>query len=300
MKIRDITNKDLDFKDLKNLYSQCGFQASNLSTAIEIIERMKEENATVFLTFTANMVASGLRGIFAELCRKKFVDVIITTGGSIDHDIIRTEKDYQLGSFLMDDTLLHREGTNRLGNILVKNECYEFLEQKLKPFLEKLYTKKKSWSPSEFIDELGKEINDEGSFINWAAKNNIPVFSPGITDSAIGLQLHFFKQRHSDFVLDVTGDMSRLSSIVLDSKVTGGIILGGGISKHHAIGVNILRDGFDYAVYVTTASPWDGSLSGARTQEAVSWGKIREKASQITVDCDATIAFPLIISKFLR
>jgi deoxyhypusine synthase len=76
-------------------------------------------------------------------------------------------------------------------------------------------------------------------------------------------------------------------------------VLGGGISKHHAIGVNLLRGGLDYAVYVTTSSPWDGSLSGARTNEAVSWGKIAEKARHVTVDCDATIAFPLIMKKFL-
>jgi deoxyhypusine synthase len=86
---------------------------------------------------------------------------------------------------------------------------------------------------------------------------------------------------------------------VLNADKTGGIILGGGISKHHTIGVNLLRGGLDYAVYVTTGFPWDGSLSGARTNEAVSWGKIKEEAAQVTVDCDATIAFPMIMGRFL-
>jgi deoxyhypusine synthase len=93
--------------------------------------------------------------------------------------------------------------------------------------------------------------------------------------------------------------MNELAGLSLNADKTGGIILGGGISKHHAIGVNLLRGGFDYAVYVTTSSPWDGSLSGARTNEGISWGKIKEKANHVTIDCDATIALPLLISPFL-
>ena len=138
---------------------------------------------------------------------------------------------------------------------------------------------------------------DENSFLYWCSKNNIPVYSPGITDSAIGLQTYFFKQKNKDFGIDVTADMNELASTVLNADKTGGIILGGGISKHHAIGVNILRGGFDYAVYVTTAAEWDGSLSGAKTKEAISWGKIKENANHITVNSDATIVLPLLYSK---
>ena len=274
-----------------------GFQATNLGRAVKLIEKMKKENATVFFTFTANMVASGLRGIFAEMCRKKFVDVIITTGGSLDHDLIKSEKPYLLGDFNADDKELHEKGINRIGNILVPNDRYEFLEKKMQPIFEKLYSEKKIVSPSEVALAIGESIKDENSFLYWCAKNKIPVYSPGITDSAIGLQTYFFKQKKKDFGIDVTADMQQLASTVLDSEKTGGIILGGGISKHHAIGVNILRGGMDYAVYVTTAPEWDGSLSGAKTKEAVSWGKIQENASHITVNGDATIVFPLMYSK---
>ena len=290
MKIKDLTIGQSDF-------SQVGFQATQIAKAIEIIKKMKRERATIFLSFTSNMIASGLRGIFAELCKRKFVDVIITAGGSLDHDLIRAYKDYELGDFFMDDVQLHKKGVNRLGNILVSNECYVELEKRIKPIFEKLYKRNKMCSQSELANEIGKSLNDKNSFLYWAAKNNIPVFCPGITDSAIGLQVYFFKQKYKDFGIDVTKDMQMLASIVLNADKTGGIILGGGISKHHTIGVNILRGGLDYAVYVTTASPWDGSLSGARTQEAISWGKLQEKSKYVTIDCDATVAFPMIVSK---
>ncbi len=289
--------KDIDAGDLFSDMEHVGFQSTNLGRAAGLIKKMKDENATVFLTFTANMVASGLRGIFADMCRKKFVDVIITTGGSLDHDLIRSENPYLLGDFNLDDRELHEKGINRIGNILVPNDRYEFLEKKMQPVFEKLYSEKKIVSPSDIAREIGNSIKDENSFLYWCSKNNIPVYSPGITDSAIGLQTYFFKQKKKDFGIDVTADMNELASTVLNADRTAGIILGGGISKHHAIGVNILRGGFDYAVYITTAAEWDGSLSGAKTKEAISWGKLKENANHITVNSDATIAFPLLYSK---
>ncbi len=297
MAIRDLEASDLGGMD-GSVLADCGFQASNVGRAIEIIGRMKKEKATVFLTFTSNMVASGLRGIIREMCRKRFVDAIITAGGSLDHDLIKSAKPYELGHFLMDDGALHRKGINRIGNILVPNDRYEYLEGFMKGVFDELYSGGKTASPSAIARKIGERTKPD-SFLHWCAKNRIPVFCPGITDSAIGLQAYFYKQKRKDFGIDVTSDMNELAQLSLNAEKTGGIVLGGGISKHHAIGVNLLRGGFDYAVYVTTSSPWDGSLSGARTNEGISWGKIREKASHVTVDADATIAVPLIMARFL-
>jgi deoxyhypusine synthase len=277
-----------------------GFQATNLGRAISLIELMKKEEATIFLSFTANMVATGLRSLFAGMCKRKFLDAIITTGGSLDHDLIRSRKQYQIGDFFSNDNDLHKRNTNRLGNVMIKNECYEFLEEEMKKIFAKVYDKQRTLSPSEIACAIGEHVKDENSFLYWCTKNKIPVFCPGITDSAIGLQAYFFKQRKKDFIIDVTADMNKLASLVLNADKTGGIVLGGGISKHHTIGVNLLRGGLDYAVYVTTSSPWDGSLSGARTNEAISWGKINEVARHVTIDCDATIAFPLMMKDFLE
>ncbi|MBN2478233.1 deoxyhypusine synthase [Candidatus Micrarchaeota archaeon] len=294
MEIQDYPDSCPSIKKLTEGMDSAGFQASHLFRAVEIIKKMRKEKATVFFTFTANMMASGLRGLFTGLAKNKFIDAVITTGGSLDHDLIRSYSNYLHGSFFMDDKKLHEEGTNRIGNILVPNDRYVLLEEKMKPVFEKLYSKNKIVSPSEISKEIGNLIKNKNSFLYWCSKNEIPVYSPGITDSAIGLQTYFFKQKYPDFVIDVTKDMKELASLSLNSEKTGGIILGGGISKHHAIGVNLLRGGLDYAVYITTASPWDGSLSGARTSEAVSWGKIKEEATSVTLDGDATVVFPLI------
>ncbi|MCD6590402.1 MAG: deoxyhypusine synthase [Candidatus Aenigmarchaeota archaeon] len=299
-KIVDLdVQKGIKVENLVEQMYNTGFQATHLAKGVKIIEKMIENEATIFLSFTANMVASGLRSIFAKMCKKKIVDIIITTGGAIEHDFIRSFKPYVLGDFNLDDKELRKKDLNRIGNIIVPTNRYVLLEKKIQPLFERLYKRGRLTNPSEIAYEMGKIIKDKQSFLYWASKNHIPVFSPGITDSAIGLQSFFFKQEHPDFGIDVTGDMKKLADLSLNAEKTGGIILGGGISKHHVLGANLLRGGLDYAVYITTATEFDGSLSGARTKEAVSWGKINKKANHITVNGDATIVFPLIIAKFL-
>ena len=77
------------------------------------------------------------------------------------------------------------------------------------------------------------------------------------------------------------------------------LIVGGGISKHHTIWWNQFKDGLDYTVYITTAVEWDGSLSGARPREAVSWGKIKEKSKYVTIEGDASVILPIMLSSLI-
>jgi deoxyhypusine synthase len=260
---------------------------------------MRKEKSTIFLTFTSNMVSSGMREIFAYLCKEKLVDVIITTVGSIEEDFIKTKNPFLLGSFDLDDKELNDKGLNRIGNILIETKSYEWLEKELMPFFKELYEEKKIWSPVDITKKLGEKINDEKSFLYWANKNNIPIFCQAMTDGAFGLQVYNFKQDHKDFVIDETAEES-LAEIVLTADSTAGIILGGGVAKHHCIGVNLLRGGFDYAIYINSTDPYDGSLSGAMSKEAVSWNKIKKEANHVTVKGDASIIFPLLVSAELK
>jgi deoxyhypusine synthase len=275
-----------------------GLQASNLSQAVKILKKMKKENSTVFLTFTSNMVSSGLRELFAQVVKEKLVDVIITTAGSIEEDFIKSGKSFLLGSFSMDDLELNKKGINRIGNILVPNDRYIWFEKKIQPILKEMYSEKKIWAPVEITKRLGEKINDKKSFLYWANKNNIPVFCQAMIDGAFGMQVYLFKQDHRDFIIDDTAE-EKLAEIVLTSEKTGGVILGGGIAKHHVLGVNLLKGGFDYAIYVNTTDEYDGSLSGAKTNEAISWNKISKEENHVVVTGDASIVFTLILGAYL-
>lgn len=283
-----------------------GLQATQVGQAAEVIEEMQKEKAKIILTFTTNLVTSGLRETIAELVRQKKVHAIITAIGSVEEDVMKTMVPFEQGSFDADDWELHEQGRNRVGNIIIPNSAYIKLEKVLQPFFARCMERQERMgrllAPNEIIHALGVEMAEnemtkagrEHSFVYWAAKNNIPIFCPAPTDGAFGLQLYFFKQKHPQFGIDAAGDLKPLGQLVLDAEKTGGIILGGGVAKHHAIGANILREGFDYAVYVSTGTPYDGSLSGARVNEAVSWGKVSPKAKIVHVEADASIVFPLL------
>jgi len=302
--IKDFTfPEEMSVDELVNqMDAAWGFTAGKLAVGVNILELMIESEGCVkFLSFTGNLVATGTRGVIRELVKRKLVDVLITTCGTLDHDLARCWKDYYKGSFVMNDSKLHQQGVNRLGNVLVPNDSYGIvIEQKIQALLTELYKEgKHELSASELIREIGLRCCNESSILYWAAKNNIPIFVPGIVDGAVGYQLWFFSQDHNDFRLNLLKDEGELSNIIFDAKKSGALIVGGGISKHHTIWWNQFKDGLDYVVYISTADEWDGSLSGARPREAVSWGKISEKAKRIMVEGDASVIMPIMASSLI-
>jgi deoxyhypusine synthase len=279
-----------------------GFTAGKLAVGVDIIESMiNSKDCVKFLSFPADIVATGTRGVIREMVKRRLVDVLVTTCGTLDHDVARCWKDYYKGSFVMNDSKLHKEGLNRLGNVLVPNDSYGIIiEKKIQAMLNDLYSEgKRELSTSELSREIGLRCCNESSILYWAAKLNIPVFVPGITDGSVGYQLWFFSQDHRDFKINLLKDEGDLNNIVFDAKKSGALIVGGGISKHHTIWWNQFKDGLDYVVYISTADEWDGSLSGARPREAVSWGKISEKAKRIMIEGDATVVMPIMLSSLL-
>ena len=287
---------------VKQMEQAWGFTAGKLATGVNIMEAMINDKKCVkFLSFTADIIATGTRGVIRELVKRKLVDVIITTCGTLDHDVARCSRDYYRGSFIMNDSKLHQEGVNRLGNVLVPNDSYGVvIEKKILPMLEELYKDgKRELSSIELNREIGLRCCDETSIAYWAAKNDIPLIVPGPTDGSVGYQLWYFSQDHKDFRLNILKDEEYLNNLVFDAKRSGALIVGGGISKHHTIWWNQFKDGLDYVIYVTTAAEWDGSLSGARPREAVSWGKINEKAKRVMIEGDATTVLPIMTSALI-
>ena len=117
---------------------------------------------------------------------------------------------------------------------------------------------------------------------------------PGITDGSIGAQLFMHRQKNPQFFVDLMADEQILSDLTWPAKESHALMVGGGISKHHVIWWNQYRGGLDSAVSITTAPEYDGSLSGARLREAVSWGKVRPEAPQVVVEGDASLILPVL------
>ena len=293
-------SKKFNLDEFLKSYSTTGFQATNLGKAVEIVKAMKREKATIFLSFTSNMVSSGVREAIRYLVEHKMVDVLVTTAGGIEEDIIKSIKPFVVGSFDADGKNLFDKGVNRIGNIFVTNDRYTYFEKHMTKVLEDCYQRQKEKGrplcTSEITQILGNSIDNKESILYWASHNNIPVFCPAPTDGALGDIMFWTKQRKKDFFVDVTQDLQDIVKIALNADKTGVIILGGGVAKHYALNAQIFRQGADFAVYISTGQEYDGSDSGAATSEAISWAKIKPNAPQVKVQGDATIIFPLLVA----
>ena len=313
--------KDYDFSaagDVSSLIDQMGraggFTATKFAHARDLLgdamAKSGQEGVLNWLSFPACLCATGTRGFFLEALKRKAFNVVITTCGTLDHDIARTYKQYFHGDFDLDDVALGEEGLNRLGYVIVPNECYgEIIEEAVLPWLEEIEEERIAERPDnpwlgfgsvELCWAMGDRIEDEGSLLHWAAKHRIPIVIPGLSDGAIGSQLFMHRQKNPNFMVDFLADEQILSDLTWTAEESHALMVGGGISKHHVIWWNQYRGGLDSAVGITTAPEHDGSLSGARLREAVSWGKVRPNAPQVIVEGDASLLLPLLGADLFR
>lgn len=313
-----------DYNKILESYVHSGFQATNFGKAVEEINKMlktravalteetcdpyeedvfikKKTNCTIFLGFTSNMISSGLRDTIRFLVKNKLVDCIVTTAGGVEEDFIKCLAPTYVGDFNLSGKSLRLRGINRIGNLLVPNDNYCKFEEWVTPLLDEMLLEQTRdgmvWSPSRIIARLGERINDESSVCYWAWRNNIPIFSPALTDGSLGDMMYFHSYKRPGLIIDILGDLRRVNTMAVKANNTGMVILGGGVVKHHICNANLMRNGADFSVYVNTASEFDGSDAGARPDEAISWGKIRANATPVKLYADATLVFPLLVAQ---
>lgn len=190
----------------------------------EFIKR--RSNCTMFLGYTSNMVSCGNRDSIRFVVQHKMVDCIVTTAGGVEEDIIKCLAPTFIGDFQLKGSTLREGGLNRIGNLLVPNNNYCKFENWVMPILDKMLEEQVginifmilllrviymvlfvlqniAWTPSEIIERLGLEINDEQSICYWAAKNKIPIFCPALTDGSLGDMMYFHSFRKPGLVIDI-------------------------------------------------------------------------------------------------
>lgn len=298
--IQDITLNDVrQFSNSAELYWKVyGFSAEQMARSKDILGLIKTSNLR-FLSFTANLVSTGLRGLISSLIREKLFDIVITTGGTVDHDLARSHGGkYYKGSFDYDDSMLREMNIHRLGNVLIPFEDYgPLIERVVSNKIPDLVKVKEEWAVYELLWEFGKDIKDPNSILRSAFESRVPVIVPGIVDGSFGTNL-FVSSQFSRLKINLFQDMRLIKDAVFENidKTSGALIVGGGISKHHTIWWNQFKDGLDYVIYLSTAQEYDGSLSGARPREAISWNKVKELRNSVYLNADASIVLPILAS----
>jgi len=320
-------NQGVDLDAVLKSFATTGFQASNFGMAVDEVNKMlawslKDEpvapdedeelrspearekvRTTIFLGCTSNLVSAGTRETIRYLLEHKKVSCLVTTAGGVEEDMLKCLAPHYMGDFALKGAELRKKGINRIGNLLVPNRNYCLFEDWFSPILDEMLDEQLAtgsttvWSPTSIIRRMGERINDTSSILYWAAKNEIPVFCPAITDGSIGDMIYFHSFKRPGFICDIAQDIRRLNDLARTAKRTGMLIFGGGLVKHHICNANLMRNGANYAVFVNTGQEFDGSDSGAKPDEAVSWGKVRLDATPVKVTGEATIIMPLLVAQ---
>ncbi|MDI6806977.1 MAG: deoxyhypusine synthase family protein [Candidatus Aenigmarchaeota archaeon] len=292
--------KGMEVKDAIQEFSKAGFCARGLGEAHYVWKKMLEDKECVkILSAAGALVPGGMRNVFTTAIKTKLIDVLVLTTGSIlDHDLIEAfGVRHEQGEVNVNDVELAKKNINRIYDVYLPNQGYILLEKKLREIFPKL--PQEELSPSQFLYELGKNVEDKDSILRVCAEMKVPIFDAGITDSITGFHTWMYSQDHK-LKLNPQLDIRDFLELVWKRKRYGLIILGGGLPKHFVAGMmQVTGNSLNYAIQITMSRPEYGGVSGAPLREAKSWKKVAADALTADVVCDATIAFPLLVASLL-
>jgi deoxyhypusine synthase len=275
------------------------YNGGSLSRAVDIYDQMlRDAETTKFFGLAGAMVPAGMGGIVSDLIKSGHIDVLVSTGANLTHDIIEAIgcKHFHGTAFCNDIELRHDE-INRIYDVYLPNEAFEFFEDFMQGVFGELELDS-TISISGLLTHIGNTT--KSGILHTAAQKKIQVYCPAVQDSMIGLQYWLFSQTHK-VTVDAFADMPTLMDRCFTAKKAGAILVGGGVPKNFILQSMLMTpNGFSYAVQLTGDRPDLGGLSGATLDEARSWGKITEEAQVVTVYGDATITLPVMVAAVLE
>ena len=287
-----------------------GFQGRNLGRALQVWEKMHDAGAFVFLGISGALVPAGMREAISWLIANSYVHAVVSTGAQLFHDLHETVgfKNYQ-GRPDEDDTTLRELRIDRMYDIYASEIEFQSIDQWVAEVADRAYPNETVVRTPEFFEMLGRAARERGvvveGIVTTCQRMGVPLFSPALGDSSIGLALAFRQARQSGgrLLFDIIGDVIGMAELVDKAERTGVVFLGGGTPKNYIQQAEVALEyitgkdrGHDFGIQITTDAPHWGGLSGCTFRESESWGKYHRESMTATVYTDATIALPLLVT----
>lgn len=307
----------IDLKGIKNLldlvqaFRYTSFQSRNIFKCFEVFRKMLDDPACIiFLGLSGAMIPGGMRRVLRDMIERKLVDVIVSTGANIFHDLFENfGYRHYVGFQDGDDDALRRHRIVRVYDALMDDHEINQVIHLLSKVPEEL--NEKVVSSRRYLEVLGGHLKDEGSILKTASRYGVPIFVPALSDSSIGIGLTFLHLQKKDsperLIIDQIQDSFEIAQLKRMASVTGAIYIGGGVPKNYIQQLGPVSEllfqkesGHRYAFQITTDDPKWGGLSGCTFEEAKSWGKIEKGSSYTAVYIDATVVLPLLIGAILQ
>jgi len=282
------------------------FQGRNLATARRIWLKMLEDDVTIFLGMAGALSAGGLRLIVAYLIANRYVDCLVSTGANLYHDLHETRgQRHFIGSPLADDAALAEERIDRVYDTYADEEEFITNDIWIADFAATL--EHRPYTTREFLYQLGGHLwktTKRDGILTAAYRANVPIFCPAIADSSIGMGLSQARQKIAAAGhIDIIGDIVESANMIIRRPRTASVVLGGGTPKNFINQASVQAEfycpdvtGHRYALQIVTDVPHFGGASGSSLEEAQSWGKLSTESARVSVQADATVALPFLVS----
>ena len=299
-------DSDLSADTILARMERISFQGRNLATAYRIWQKMLEDDVTIFLGMAGALSAGGLRLIVAHLISQRYVDCLVSTGANLYHDLHETRgRRHFVGSPLADDAQLAEDRIDRVYDTYADEEEFITNDIWIAEFVATLETR--PYTTREFLYQLGRhlwETTGRDGILTAAYRAKVPIFCPAIADSSIGMGLSQGRQGTPGAgQIDIIGDIVESANMIIRRPRTASVVLGGGTPKNFINQASVQAEfyspevgGHRYAVQIVTDVPHFGGASGSSLEEAQSWGKLSTQSARVSVQADATIALPLLVS----
>jgi deoxyhypusine synthase len=297
--------------DLVQAFQHTSFQSRNVFKCFEVFRKMLgDPTCIIFMGLSGAMIPGGMRKVIRDMIEMKLIDVIVSTGANIFHDLFESAGyRHYVGSEEGDDDALRKHRIVRVYDALMDDQEINQVIHLLSKVPDEL--KEKVVSSRRYLEVLGRRIKDEGSILKAASRYGVPVFIPALSDSSIGIGLTFLhhqkKAPSEGILIDQIRDSFEIAQLKKMASVTGAIYIGGGVPKNYIQQLGPVSEllfqkesGHRYAFQITTDDPKWGGLSGCTFEEAKSWGKIEKRSSYAVVYMDATVALPLLVGAVLQ
>lgn len=301
-------DRDRSVAGLLEKMEGAGFGAKQLAESHRIWLDMLDDNSTIYLCASGNLIPSGMRRLLAYVIKNRFVDVLVLSGKVIFHDIHETlgRNHYQAHPSMSDEELESSE-VSRIGDMLANVDEYREADEWIGSVINQLDLTR-SYSVREFLHLMGRELAEiahEDGILTSAFKSRVPIFCPDLLGSevSVGIARARFEKK-TQFTFDIVQDTLEMMNIAQRTR-NSGIITLGNVSSQNMVNVAetssyITRTnprGHKYAVSITTdAVPLEirtPSIGGNHTQL---FGKLLRGATTAYVQCDPSIALPMIVT----
>jgi deoxyhypusine synthase len=285
-----------------------GLGARQLAEAHRIWLDMLGDNTTVFVAASGALIPSGMRRLLAYVIKNRFVDVLVLSGSILFHDLHETLGRHHFQAHpSMTDAELEASQINRMWDLLASDEEYREADEWVGGFTNQL-DQTRPYSTREFLHLLGRELAEiasEDGVLTSAYKARVPVFCPNIANSSIAVGIAGSRfEKKNNFQFDIVQDVLDITQISARARVSGVINLGGGTAKNFIqqteVSTNIFKipaRGHKYAITVSTDAPHPGGRSASTfSDDSLLFGKLARGALTAYVNCDATIALPILVT----